>query len=985
MCCRPRPLALALALLLAGGAALRAQEAPRNYWNLREPVHSETHAQGLARPAGDTAPSAPEPTAPPPPAGSQAGPPATKPPTASAPSSAAAVPAAPARPATAPPPRESAHPAAAPATAAPSSGGEAAGAESEPRSVDALYRLGEQAQRQGHVQDAERFYRELLKRAPYHFLTQLALGRLYLRLDPAQAREHLEIARRVHPSSEDAHYLLGQTYEALGRDLDAAEAYRRAIYLNPRFYDANTRLRGVLRRMRAGRSVVERAAESFNQNPNLATLTLFGRLVMEQIEPRQAVLEFEELRRRQPDLPEVDLWLARARRAAQDLPGEISAYRSYLERRPDAIGVRLTLVERLAERGWYQDASALIKPFDVPSGGVAGGLPPATRSRVTFLRSRLLSAQREPGRAGEMLLLAHEQGYSDEEILRAYAEDLALYPAAPALWFAYGNWLRDTGKPAEAADALATAGRMDATHLRKARLLLNRMHDTGVAPAATALALGELAWADHDGERALGFLAAVPPGDPLDHRASLLRGLVYRARGDTEAALDAFTRYVFFYDDPRDMLFARGNLFWVLGRKEEALAVWQQNPDVLLQHPELLEHVADYYRSQSAAAEEMAARERLAQAVPANAVNRIRLGELYAQQGRTLEAVLLWERVLAERPRDPDLLTRVGKGWLALGDRDRALPLLQRASQMQPLDAETSALLARELYRTRQYEEALRVYWALYQTAPTHPDLPRVLPELVLSLPATPAQISAAAAFALQAGRLDQATELLEAKLAATPNDPETRMQLAEIYLRQNRLPQAEAVLQSPYNSPESDAQALALMATVQERMDRKADLVVTLERLQALRPDDAELSRRRGLLLAQLRRPGDARPLLDRALLNAPHDVTLRMALSDVTLALGDFAAAESHLNAVLAEAPGQVEAQRRLIELLLREQRWDAVATRLEAWVAANPRDATARYNLIAAYLKEFRTEAARPHYEVLQQLSAVRAQPLQPYFRR
>jgi thioredoxin-like negative regulator of GroEL len=341
--------------------------------------------------------------------------------------------------------------------------------------------------------------------------------------------------------------------------------------------------------------------------------------------------------------------------------------------------------------------------------------------------------------------------------------------------------------------------------------------------------------------------------------------------------------------------------------------------------------------------------------------------------------------VLNTRPRDPDLLVRVGKGWLALGDEERALPLLQRASQLKALDAETSALLARQLYRTRQYEEALRVYWALYQVQPTNPDLPGVLPELVLSVPATLEQRTVAASFALRSGRLEQAAELLEAKLAAAPRDTETRMQLAEVYLRQDRLPQAEAVLQAPDASSDSDVQGLQLLANVQERMGRWPALAKTLQRLQSLRPDDAELSRRRGLLLAQLRRSDEARPLLDRALLDSPRDVTLRMALADVTLALGDTAAAESHLKTVLAEQPGQSEAQRRLIELLMREQRWVDVAIRLETWVAANPRDATARYNLVTAYLKEFRSEAARPHYEALQQLAPVRAKSLEPYFRR
>jgi tetratricopeptide (TPR) repeat protein len=970
-----------------GAAPSFAQDAPRNFWDLREPAHTEEHAQRLERPA------APAPESPQPPAQSPARPGDGAPTAPAAESAAAAAPstgtgsgesgapgsAAPA--AAQPQPGDTAIPAASSSAVLPAEEGEPA--QPEPRSIEGLYRLGDRAQRRGDVQEAERIYREVLQRAPYHFLTHLALGRLYLPSSPSRAREQLETAQRIHPSSEDAHYLLGQVYEALGRDLDAAEAYRRTIYLNPRHYNANARLRSVLRRMRAGRSVVQRAAESFYEHPSLASLTLFGRIVMEQTEPRQAVLEFEEIKRRQPELAEVQLWLARAYRAAGDAPEEIDAYRSYLVQRPDAIGVRLLLVERLVERGWYQDGVALLKPLEAASGDNAQGLPPATKARVTFVRSRLLSAQQQPGQAGEMLLQARAQGYADEEIEHAFAEDLALFPEEASLWIAYSDWLRAASQPAEAADALARAGRLDASQRGNARTRLLEMRKAGAAPVAVALALGELAWAEGDGADALAQLDAVPPGDPLDHRAALLRGLIHRSRGETDAALDAFTRYVFSFQDPRDMLYARGNLFWTIDRKAEALAVWRDNPNVLLRHPDVLLHVAEYHGAAGDVPAEIATRERLAQALPGNQSNLVRLADLYEQQGRQLEAVLLRERVLAVRPRDARLLQQAGKGWMALGNVDRASPLLQRASQLQALDPESSATLASQLYRSHQLEDALRVYWSLYMLQPEHPDLPRVLPELVLSLPATLEQRAAAAQVAERAGRLQQAAEVYEAILADTPGDADARLALAALYLRQDKSKQAEAVLSSPDGAKISSERALQLMATVHQRMGRKPALVATLERLQQLRPDDAQLTQQRGLLLAELRRPAEARPLLEHSLDASPRDITLRIALADVTLALGDAATAEQHLKAALSADPQRTDAQRRLIELLLREERWDDAAQRLEVWVSKNPRDAVARYNLVTAYLKLFRTDAATPHYEALRAMNPVRARPLEPYF--
>ncbi len=1001
---RPWLAALLLICLVASPVAGWPQEVPRNFWDLRDDVHTEQHAQGTASPQPGAAPppdAAAQPDAP------AAGTPASPPDTA-APEEAPPVPAGststgadsgtarPSAAGTAAPPGSSADtgrtvPGAAPqepaAGTTPDAGRRspavqtpAQPAEPEPpRSVDALYRAGRRAERRGRIATAVQAYEAVLRRAPYHFLTHMALGRINLPIDPSTARNHLETARRTHPSTADVHYLLAQAYEGLGRDLDAAEAYRRAIHLNPRHYDANARLRKVLRRLRGGRTVVERAAEAFAADPSLASLTLFGRLILEQLSPRQAVLEFEAVRQQQPELPEVGLWLARAHRAAQNGAAELAAYRRYLQARPQAIGVRLLVVERLASQGWYQQAAALLNQ--------AAQAPAATQSRtvgarVTYLRSRLRSAQQAPGEAGELLLLAHERGYARDAVEQAYAEDLALFPEAPALWFAYGNWLRKVGRSAEGTDALVRAGLLDARHRRKAQASLRLMQKQGTATVSAALALGELALADGDGDAALRYLEQVPPGHPRDGRASLLRGKLFRERGQVDAALDAFTRYVFFHEERRDMLYARGNLFWELGRREEALKLWMEHREVLTRYPHVLLRVAAHYRSQGDTAAEITAREQLVAALPGNQENRIRLGKLYHARGRVLEAVLLWEQVLQERPRDPALLRQVAQGWLALDDADRALPLLQRAAEMGGLDPEASAMLANRLYERREYEAALRAYWALYERQPEHPALPRVLPELVLNLPAQPAQQRAAARLARDAGRLEPAAQLMEAVVNAMPRDPDARIALAEIYLAQDRAQAAETLLAG--DGAGGQTQALRLLAKAQARSGQRALLAQTLARLHALEPQDATLPRRRGLLLVDLGRKEAARPLLEQALAAQPEDDAVAVALAEVELALKAPASAERHLRDVLARTPGHEHASRRLVEALIAQRKWEAAAARMEDWLAGHPRDAAMRYNLVAAYLKLFRKEAARPHYEALQETNPRRARKLDAYFR-
>jgi len=276
------------------------------------------------------------------------------------------------------------------------------------------------------------------------------------------------------------------------------------------------------------------------------------------------------------------------------------------------------------------------------------------------------------------------------------------------------------------------------------------------------------------------------------------------------------------------------------------------------------------------------------------------------------------------------------------------------------------------------------VYWRIYQEHPDQPDLPRVLPQLALSLPVTPEQRQAAVALARKDGRNAVATELLEATLAEHPEDAETRMALAELYLVQNKVREAEAVLLDAQAGPADRERGLTLLARAQARLGRTGPLVGTLARLQALRPDDGRLLRRRALLLAGLHRPAEAGPLLESALEADPGDTPVREALAGVLMAQGQADAAIGHLEIVLGQQPGNAAARRRLIGLLLRAKRWDAAAAQLEQWVAAHPDDLNARYNLVTAYLARFRKDEARPHYEVLRARNDRRAARLAPYFR-
>ena len=232
------------------------------------------------------------------------------------------------------------------------------GVAAEPGSVavDRLYRQGVRLLRQGQAVTAETVFQKVLRQAPDHFKTHLTLGKFYLSREPALAHHHLIIALTQRPGSDAVHYQLGRYLEGEEALPEAAESYRKAIALNPRNFRANDRLRGILRRLRAEQTVLERAAEGFLATPSVATLTHYGRIVMEYASPRQALWEFESMRERLPELPELNLWVARAQGRLGSLEGEITAYQAYLKKNREALRVRLVLLDRLLQVGAFRQA-----------------------------------------------------------------------------------------------------------------------------------------------------------------------------------------------------------------------------------------------------------------------------------------------------------------------------------------------------------------------------------------------------------------------------------------------------------------------------------------------------------------------------------------------------------------------------------------------------------------------------------------------------
>lgn len=360
--------------------------------------------------------------------------------------------------------------------------GAAAGADEDP---EALYRDGEALRAAHNPGAAEMVFQRLVREAPRHLRGRLALARLQLDHAPAEALATLDAARALDPSAEDVYWLQGRALEALGRLPEAAESYRQAIRINPRRVEINQRLRQVLRALEARHSRVDEASQRFYATPNLGTLSLFGRLLLDEAAPQQAAAELEKARQRVPGLPEINLWIARAQKAAGSLNGEIEAYQRLLAADPTAAGVRLLLVEHLEAAGRLREAEEVLAPVRGDARLVAS-LDGADRAKLAYVRSRIALAHGDPAGSARALGEAAGLGLDPALVRAAFQNDLASFPEEPELWSAWARWHERSGQPGLAVEAWLQAGLLDARQRPAARQALTALQAAGQARGLSA-------------------------------------------------------------------------------------------------------------------------------------------------------------------------------------------------------------------------------------------------------------------------------------------------------------------------------------------------------------------------------------------------------------------------------------------------------------------------------------------------------------------
>ena len=289
------------------------------------------------------------------------------------------------------------------------------------------------------------------------------------------------------------------------------------------------------------------------------------------------------------------------------------------------------------------------------------------------------------------------------------------------------------------------------------------------------------------------------------------------------------------------------------------------------------------------------------------------------EEDRPGEAVLALRTALDQAPRDPEILTLMGRAH----EREGARAL---AGERYALAVEVSG---------RRAAESLR--YAEFLVATDQPEVAE--------------------------GVLDDA-------LTVAPSDLRLLVALAEVQMRRANWDRAEATIRQirTIGSTEAGAASDRLSARLLLRQEKLDETVAFLERLAASGGDGAATTA--AIVQTQVRagRLEEARRTLDESLAENPGDPMLRFLRAGLHVVEDETETAEAIYRELLAAEPGADRVVRALHGLLARQNRTEEAAAVLEAGLAAQPQSGPLRLMKAAERERAGDFEGAIAIYEAL-----------------
>lgn len=395
---------------------------------------------------------------------------------------------------------------------------------------------------------------------------------------------------------------------------------------------------------------------------------------------------------------------------------------------------------------------------------------------------------------------------------------LSFFLAAPMPALAQETAVEGLRSAARAAprdyDAQVAFGRalLEAGRYREAHAQLQRASRLRRGDAAALYEVARVAFAEHDQRRARSQCRAVS-----------------RAAG--EGVLGRVCE-------------ARAFLAWNRSARafEELEAALRQAPNDF----EALLALGDAHRLRAAVTEAEDAYRRASAADARSAEPHLGLGRLYAQAGRTADALAALRRAHELAPNDPDVDYELGR----LSSGQAALTHLREAAQNRPSWALAHEALGEALLDAGHHAEAVT---ALRRA-------------LELDSHRTSAR-SALGRALMAAGQMDEAEEAIRAAIEAVPNDASAVTALAELFSRTDRTEEAYEQFRHAANLNPRDPVPLVAAARLALSQQRPVLATGFLQRVLANTPNHAPALALMGDIARSRRQTSEARQLYLRAL----------------------------------------------------------------------------------------------------------------------
>lgn len=379
--------------------------------------------------------------------------------------------------------------------------------------------------------------------------------------------------------------------------------------------------------------------------------------------------------------------------------------------------------------------------------------------------------------------------------------------------------------------ALAGLGRLD-----EARLELDRAIRLTPNSASLLQAGGEVAFRQGDFAGARDHALRAVAADPASPAACELTALAELASGALDAAVESARRALALDKSGNaDLLRLNAQLERMAGLTETATELFSQ----LCRHPAALPD------------------------------DHLTLAALLAESGRAGDAIGVAQAAAQHWERNPVLLTSLGRLFLDSGQPDEAARVLREAAELNPGSALTRLLFGQALARLGDTDEALREIGRAAERDRWSPEPHRArallladadaehwseavtaAQELLALDPESVEALRILAADRLSAGSVAEAASLLNRARKVSPDDPETRLLLAETLADSNPRKALDILRQPPAaleERPRHLSQWLLLRARLQREREHWQQAETDYSRVIELRPELADAWAERG------------------------------------------------------------------------------------------------------------------------------------------